>query len=67
MTRHSRRGTLTGSIVLTPHRENAPRTQCPSCKGGGEINDIRCRDCSGRGYHDAQHPPRTTETTTDAY
>ena len=46
----------------TPHRENAPRTQCTGgCAGGGEINGIQCRDCGGLGYHDAQHPKRTAK------
>jgi hypothetical protein len=55
-------------IVLTPHRENPPRTQCRDCMGGGEINDIRCRDCGGRGYFDATHPPRSSKTSeNDAY
>ena len=59
-----------GKVVLTPHRENAPRRQCTGgCAGGGEINGVQCRECRGLGYFDAQHPPRSSTRTseTDAY
>ena len=46
-----------GQVVLVPHRENAPRTQCPACAGGGEINGLDCGDCGGLGWHDEQNPP----------
>jgi hypothetical protein len=41
---------------ITPHRENAPRSQCPACAGGGTINDVDCVTCDRRGWHDADHP-----------
>jgi hypothetical protein len=52
-------------FVLTPHRENPPRTQCRACAGGGDINGVWCRDCSGRGWHDATKPPPSSTRTTD--
>jgi hypothetical protein len=45
-----------GKIAIVPHRENAPRTQCCSCAGGGEINGLECLDCDGRGWHDEHNP-----------
>jgi hypothetical protein len=63
----STRPTWWGSLVLTPHRENPPRTQCRSCAGGGEINGVPCRDCGQRGYFDAQHPPRNSNTSEADY
>jgi hypothetical protein len=56
-----------GKLALTPHRENPPRTQCRDCAGGGEINDLQCRACRGRGYFDAQHPPHDRTTTSENY
>ena len=57
-----------GKLILTPHRENPPRTQCRACAGGGSINDVWCRECQGLGYHDAGQPPRSTKTSdVDAY
>jgi hypothetical protein len=56
-----------GKLALTPHRENPPRTQCRGCAGGGEINGLTCRDCAGRGWSDAAHPPRgSTRTSADS-
>lgn len=46
-----------GKVALVPHRENAPRTQCGGCAGGGEINGIFCGDCDGRGWHAEHNPP----------
>ena len=51
--------TFWGKLALSPHRENTPRTQCTPCAGGGEINGVRCSDCSGRGYFDAANTPGT--------
>lgn len=42
-----------GKFTLQPHRENPPRTQCRACAGGGDLNGLVCRECGGRGYHDA--------------
>jgi DnaJ-class molecular chaperone len=56
--------------MLSPHRENAPRSQCQGCQGGGQINGLDCRDCSGRGWFDAEHPQRTGKAAAaddDAY
>jgi len=50
--------------VLTPHRENPPRTQCIGCAGGGDLNGLTCRECSGRGWFDAAHPRRTGKAET---
>jgi hypothetical protein len=64
----STRPTRWGRLVLTPHRENPPRTQCRDCMGGGQINDLTCRACGGRGYFDAAHPPRSGKAAeNDAY
>jgi hypothetical protein len=46
-----------GKTTLTPHRENAPRTQCGGCAGGGSINDLECLDCGGRGWFDEHNEP----------
>jgi DnaJ-class molecular chaperone len=45
-----------GKVAIIPHRENAPRTQCRGCAGGGDINGIFCGDCDGRGWHDEHNP-----------
>jgi hypothetical protein len=45
-----------GKVAIIPHRENAPRTQCTACAGGGEINGLECPDCDRRGYFDEHNP-----------
>lgn len=63
-----------GRFVMLPHRKPAPRRQCSSCAGGGEINGVPCRDCSQRGYHDAggeqgqgSRPDRSSTSANDDY
>ena len=61
----STKPTWWGRLILTPHRENPPRTQCRDCAGGGEINGIPCRSCGQRGYFDAAHPDRSSTRTSE--
>ena len=46
-----------GKVAAVRHRENAPRTVCPACKGTGELNGCPCPGgCDGRGWFDEHNP-----------
>jgi hypothetical protein len=51
-------------LVNLPRASLRPRTQCPACVGGGEINDLLCATCGGRGWHDAAKPPAGADPVT---
>ena len=46
-----------GRWFRIPPRKVVPRTQCPGCAGGGDLNGLECHACDGRGWFDADNPP----------